>query len=184
MNTKIIVLNGIGSAGKTSASKELQKITKLPFLHVQGDSFLEMLPPRLFDHPDGIIFKQSGEDAKASIEIQMGDAMTRLLSGFRHSVAALAAQGNNLIVDDVMLEAADQALYFDALKQFDVSFVALHAPLEILERRERGRKDRLIGLARWQHERVHVGIKYDLEIDTEHATSADIAKQIAETLKL
>jgi chloramphenicol 3-O phosphotransferase len=41
--TKIIVLNGIGSAGKTSAAKELQKITKLPFLHVQGDSFLEML---------------------------------------------------------------------------------------------------------------------------------------------
>ncbi len=180
----IIVLNGIGSVGKTSAARELQKITKLPFLHVQGDSFLEMLPPRLFGHPDGIIFKQSGEGAGASIEIQMGDAMTRLLSGFRHSVAALAAQGNNLIVDDVMLEASDQALYLDALKQFDLRFVALHAPLAILEQRERDRKDRLIGLARWQHERVHVGIKYDLEIDTANLASAVIAQKVIEAFTL
>jgi chloramphenicol 3-O phosphotransferase len=180
----IIVLNGIGSAGKTSAAKELQKITKLPFLHVQGDSFLEMLPPRLFGHPDGIIFKQSGEGDQASIEIQMGEAMTRLLSGFRHSVAALATYGNHLIVDDVMLETADQELYIEALSQFDLRFVALHAPLEILEQRERDRKDRLIGLARWQHERVHLGIKYDLEIDTTYFTSAEIAQQIAKAFEL
>jgi chloramphenicol 3-O phosphotransferase len=180
----IIVLNGIGSAGKTSAAKELQKITKLPFLHVQGDSFLEMLPPRLFGHPDGIIFKQSGEGDQASIEIQMGDVVTRLLSGFRQSVAALAAQGNNLIVDDVMLEAADQALYFEALKQFDLRFVGLYAPLEILKQRERDRKDRLIGLAKWQYERVHMGIRYDLEIDTERAAPAEIAAQIAKAFTL
>ena len=184
MRTKIIVLNGVGSAGKTSAAKELQKITKLPFLHVQGDSFLEMLPPRLFGHPDGIIFKQSGEGAEASIEIQMGEAMTRLLSGFRQSVAALAVQDNNLIVDDVMLEASDQALYFEALKRFDLRFVALHAPLEILEQRERDRQDRLIGLARWQFGRVHVGIKYDLEIDTVNLTSSEIAAQIAKAFEL
>ncbi len=182
--TKIIILNGIGSAGKTSAAKELQKITKLPFLHIQGDSFLEMLPPRLFGHPDGIIFKQSGEDANASIEIQMGDAMTRLLSGFRHSVAVMASHGNHLIVDDVMLEAADQELYVAALSQFELRFVALQAPLEILEQRERDRKDRLIGLARWQYERVHMGIKYDLEIDTANMTSAEIAVKIAQTFKL
>ena len=109
--TTIIILNGIGSVGKTSTAKELQKITQAPFLHVQGDSFLEMLPPRLFGHKDGIIFRQSKEDTSASIEIQMGSAMANLLSGFRHSVAALAAQGNHLIVDDVMLEAADQKLW-------------------------------------------------------------------------
>ncbi len=182
--TKIIVLNGIGSAGKTSAARELQKITKLPFLHVQGDSFLEMLPPRLFGHPDGIIFKQSREDANASIEIQMGDAVARLLSGFRHSVAALAAQGNSLIVDDVMLEAADQELYYQALSQFDLRFVALHASLEVLEQRERDRKDRLIGLARWHFDRVHLGIRYDLEIDTANMTSSEIAAQIAKAFEL
>ena len=182
--TTIIILNGIGSVGKTSAAKELQKITQAPFLHVQGDSFLEMLPPRLYGHKDGIIFNQSKEEAEASLEIEMGSAVISLLSGFRHSVAALAAQGNNLIVDDVMLEAADQRLYAEILSQFDVRFVGLHAPLEILEQRECSRKNRLIGLARWQHTRVHLGIKYDLEIDTANMTSAEISTQIAEALKI
>ena len=115
MPAQVIILNGIGSAGKSSAAKELQKITKLPFLHVQGDSFLEMMPPRFFGDTDGIIFKQSTVDGFTSIEIQMGAAIIRLMTGFRHSVAALAAQGSNLIVDDVMLEAADQALYRQVL---------------------------------------------------------------------
>ena len=182
--TTIIILNGFGSVGKTSAAKELQKITQAPFLHVQGDSFLEMLPPRLFGHKDGIIFKQSKEDTNASIEIEMGSAMASLLSGFRHSVAALAAQGNHLIVDDVMLEAADQKLYVETLSQFDVRFVGLHAPLEVLEQREHDREDRLIGLARWQYKRVHLGIKYDLEIDTANIASAEIARKIAEAFKI
>lgn len=184
MTQTIIILNGIGSVGKTSAAKELQKITQAPFLHVQGDSFLEMLPPRLYGHKDGMIFEQSNEDTKASIEIQMGSVVTSLLLGFRHSVAALAAQGNHLIVDDVMLEAADQKLYVETLSQFDVRFVGLHAPLEILEQREQNRKNRLIGLARWQHKRVHLGIKYDLEIDTANIVSAEIAKQIAEAFRI
>ena len=62
MAAQVIILNGIGSAGKSSAAKELQKITKLPFLHVQGDGFLEMMPPSLFGDTDGIIFKQSTVD--------------------------------------------------------------------------------------------------------------------------
>lgn len=182
--TTIIILNGIGSVGKTSSAKELQKITQKPFLHVQGDSFLEMLPPRLYGHKDGIIFNKQKEDTEASVEIQIGSAVASLLSGFRHSVAALASQGNHLIVDDVMLEAADQKLYLGTLSQFDVRFVGLHAPLEILEQREQNRKNRLIGLARWQSERVHFGIKYDLEINTADMTSAEIAKQIAEAFKI
>ena len=184
MPAQVIILNGIGSAGKSSAAKELQKITKLPFLHVQGDSFLEMMPPCLFGDTDGIIFKQSTVDGFTSIEIQMGAAITRLMTGFRHSVAALAAQGSNLIVDDVMLEAADQALYRQVLAQFDVHYVALHAPLDLLEKREFDRKDRLIGLARWQFDRVHIGIEYDLEIDTVNMTSPEIAAQIARTFKI
>jgi chloramphenicol 3-O phosphotransferase len=182
--TTIIILNGIGSVGKTSVAKDLQKITQAPFLHVQGDSFLEMLPPRLYGHKDGIILEQSKKDADVSIEIQMGSAVTSLLLGFRHSVAALAAHGNHLIVDDVMLEAADQKLYENTLSQFNVRFVGLHAPLKILEQREKNRQNRLIGLARWQHSRVHSGIKYDLEIGTADMTSAEIAKQIAESFKI
>ena len=48
----------------------------------------------------------------------------------------------------------------------------------VLEARERRRGDRLIGLARWQHGRMHAGMSYDLELDTSQATPAECAKLI------
>ena len=44
--------------------------------------------------------------------------------------------------------------------------VAVHAPLDVLEAREKARGDRLIGLARWQFPRVHAGLTYDFEVNT------------------
>jgi chloramphenicol 3-O phosphotransferase len=182
--TTIIILNGISSVGKSSVARELQKITQIPFLHVQGDSFLEMLPPRLYGHEDGIIFREIDATVDNPIEIHMGGAIRRLLLGFRHSVAALAAQGNNLIVDDVMLDAADQDIYENTLRPFAVHFVGLHAPLATLQNRERSRKNRLPGLAKWQQKRVHVGIKYDLELQTSDMNAAEVAKKIVEVFKI
>src|SRR5262245_4315199 len=41
---RIIVLNGIGSVGKSSIARALQAMTVEPFLHVQLDMFIAMLP--------------------------------------------------------------------------------------------------------------------------------------------
>lgn len=40
---RIIILNGAGSAGKSSIAKALQAITNEPFLHVAMDDFLDIL---------------------------------------------------------------------------------------------------------------------------------------------
>jgi chloramphenicol 3-O phosphotransferase len=56
---RVIVLNGCGSVGKNSIAKALQAITKEPFLHLQGDAFLEMLPARIYGHSNGIIFEKA-----------------------------------------------------------------------------------------------------------------------------
>ena len=56
------------------------------------------------------------------------------------------------------------------LAAFEVFRVGVFAPLDILEARERQRGDRLIGLARWQFDRVHKDMKYDLEVDTSSAS--------------
>lgn len=143
-----------------------------------------MLPEKMFGHSDGIIFKNIQSDGDPSIEIKMGVAVDKMLRGMRRSVAALADEGNDLIVDDVMLEVHEQQFYYKVLAQHDVSFVGLFAPLEVLEKREKERGDRLIGLARWQINRVHDGFSYDLKIDTSGATPLDCAKQIAEALEL
>ena len=59
-----------------------------------------------------------------------------------------------------------QEEYAALLSGFAIFFVGVFAPLEVLEARERQRGDRLIGLARWQYDRIHRGKKYDLEVDS------------------
>ena len=53
----VILLNGVGSAGKSSIAKALQTITAEPFLHVAMDAFLDLMPARYWDHPDGVTFE-------------------------------------------------------------------------------------------------------------------------------
>ncbi len=184
MDGRIIVLNGVGSVGKTSAAKALQKLAQQPFLHVQGDAFLDMIAPQMWGDPQGIIFRQFEKDGVPSIEIKMGSSLDCLMEGMRNSIAALARAGNNCIVDDVILSPAGQQSYLNACVGIQLQFVALHAPLAILEQRELERGDRLIGLSRWQYERVHEGIKYDFEIDTSVDNTKTIAQAIASALSI
>ena len=102
----------------------------------------------------------------------------------RHAIAAMAHDGNDLIVDDVMLgrDAAQQ--YRELLAQHEVHFVGLFAPLDVLEARERERGDRLIGFSRWQYHRVHSGMTYDLELDTSIASPQACAGRIKAAFKI
>lgn len=110
--------------------------------------------------------------------------MARAMQGMRHVVAALAEQGNDLIVDDVMLDAADGRAYRALLVGCDVHLVGLFAPLTVLEARERARGDRAIGLARWQYDKAHRGMEYDLELDTVDMTPRQVAQSIRDALAL
>lgn len=173
----VILLNGVGSAGKSSIAKALQAITAEPFLHVAMDTFLEMMPSRYWDHPDGIVFETVQENGKPSVVIRCGPVADRIMRGMRRSIAAMARAGNNLIVDDVLIED-EMADYRALLADLDLRTIGVFAPLEVLEARERDRGDRQIGLARWQFDRVHRGNRYDLEIDTSETTPADCAATI------
>jgi chloramphenicol 3-O phosphotransferase len=181
---RIIVLNGIGSVGKGSIARALQGITVEPFLHVQLDTFIAMLPAAYQEeHPDGFVFETVHEDGKPLVVIRTGGVAKRTLQGMRHAIIAMAGQGNNMIVDDVVLGSV-RAHYGDLAAEHHVSFVGVFAPLDVLEARERQRGDRLIGLARWQYERVHKSDIYDLEIDASRATPLECATIIKETFRL
>jgi chloramphenicol 3-O phosphotransferase len=166
LTARIVMLNGVGSAGKSSIAKALQEVTETPFLHVSMDVFCEMLPPGYFDHPEGFRFINGEESGEPSVAIETGPVGARLMDGMRHAIAALAERGNDLIVDDVML-GEEPIEYRRLLAPYRVHWVGILASLEVLEARERSRGDRLIGLARWQFNKVHAGRCYDLEIDTD-----------------
>lgn len=183
MTAKIVLLNGVSSAGKSSIAKALQTITATPFLHVQMDAFIDMLPEALQDHADGFSFETVLEDGKPSVVIRSGPLGARAMRGMRHAIAAMAGQGNNLIVDDVIFND-EIAEYRGLLSAFDLHVVGVMAPLEVLEAREAARADSLPGLARWQYPRVHTGIGYDLEVDTSRLTPLECARRIQEKFGL
>ena len=182
-SAQIILLNGVGSSGKSSIAKQLQIIASKPFLHVQMDDFCAMLPEALQDHPDGFAFEEISDNGKPLVIIKTGPVGERALRGMRHAIAAMAAQGNNLIVDDVMLEN-EREEYETLLSGFETFFVGVFAPLDVLEARERERGDRLIGLARWQYDRVHRGKNYDLEINSGSLGPLECATLIKQKFQL
>jgi chloramphenicol 3-O phosphotransferase len=181
---QILILNGVGSVGKSSTARALQAMVTTPFLYVAMDAFLDMLPKKLFGQAEGLVFETVWDQGKRCIVIRSGPLVEQAMRGMRHAVAAMAAQGNNLIVDEVMTHGATEREYRALLAPFDVRFVGLVAPLDVLEARERARGDREIGLARWQYDRVHRGITYDLEIDTTLATPSESACMIRDAFGL
>lgn len=181
---QVIILNGAGSVGKSSTARSLQAITAEPFLHVAMDAFIDMLPAAMFGHPDGMVFETIQDRGEPSVVISTGAVFERAMRGMRHAIAALAAQGNNLIVDDVMIDQGEAREYRKLLAGHEVRLVGLVASLEVLEERERARGDRQIGLARWQYDRVHRDIAYDLEIDTSATTPLENAHRIRDAFRL
>lgn len=180
---RIVILNGVGSAGKSSIAKALQGLTGDRFLHVRMDGFLEMMPEAGWGRPDWFAVETLEEDGLPAVDIRGGPLGERLMRGMRHAIAALAAQGNDMIVDEVM-EAPVKRAYETLLAGFEPRFVGVLAPLDVLEARERARGDRMIGLARRQFPRIHKDIAYDLELDTTRATALECAERIKERFGL
>lgn len=181
---KIIILNGVSSVGKSTLAKAVQELSRMPFLHVSLDAFLATIPAHLFDHPDGITFRTLDADGPPITKVTTGPVVDRMLRGIPAAVAALASAGNNIIVDEVFFRGGEAEAYRRALTDFDLSFVGLRAPLDIVEARERTRGDRDIGLARWQFDRVHDGQDYDLEIDTGETGALESARTLCAILNL
>ena len=159
---RIIFLNGASCSGKTTIVRALQETLEAPYLHISADHILGMLPQRYRNvrNPDNY------------------RAIYKAISGMHHAVAALAAAGNNVIVDTVLVNKDNLAECVFILAHYRVTFVGLFCPLEELARRERERGDRVAGMAKSQLGQVHAHQIYDLEVDTSIESTQEIAAKI------
>jgi chloramphenicol 3-O phosphotransferase len=161
----IIVLNGTSSAGKTSLAKALQRRWDGPLLAVGMDTVVFALPGRWLNPPgwhEVFVYTGSGD----SLRITAGPLGDRLIAGLHRSVAALAGQGFDVVVDHVLLSPSWVSDLAVALDGFPVLSVGVRCPLEEIVRREAARGDRTLGQARAQFESVHAYAAYDVEVDT------------------
>jgi len=168
MTNTIIFLSGTSCSGKSSIARRLQKLLAAPFLHVEVDTFLKMVPEEFW--------KTASQDAQWQF-------LATLVSGFHRALAALSGAGCNLVVDHVLLEPAWLRECVDVLPADKVLFVGVHCSLDELERRERAREDRGAGSARSQFDRVHAARVYDLEVDTQALSPDGCAAKIIACLE-
>lgn len=170
MDGTIIVINGASSSGKTSIIRVLQAQLEPPYLDMGVDRFIFMLPKRYLDRPlwDDVLGKAD----------HAGSTGHGLLSGMHHAIAAAARAALNLLVDHVLVEKPwvdECARLFAGLPAY---LVGLHCPPEVLEQRERSRKDRTLGQARVQFPVIHRYAAYDLELDTSVLSPKRCAERI------
>lgn len=140
------------------------------------DRFIWMLPKRYLDRPlwDDVLGKAH----------HSGPVGLTLFSGMHHAIAAAASRGNNVVADHVFVEKAWADECANLFADMNAYLIGIHCPLEVLEQRERDRKDRTLGQARAQFEVIHQYTKYDLEVDTSLLTPEQCAHQIIERLKI
>lgn len=149
------MLNGTSSSGKSTLARGLQRHLEEPFLHFQLDAFIEMLPR----DDDQEMFQQ-------------------LVRGMNASIAAMVGEGNNLIVDHVLIDNEWLNQCFELLGDEYVLFVGVDCPLNELERRERMRDIRRQGFAREQFENIHKGKVYDVLVNTFALSPDECVKKV------
>lgn len=188
----VIYLNGSSSAGKSTLGRALQELLGAPYLLLGIDSLFGAVTGRLiraFRVGSPEIAQWSGiawvfDEAEHVQGIEFGEEGRRLPYGLHSMVAALAGEGNNVIVDDVIMEP-DMALHCAAaLVETPAHIIGVCCALEVLEERERARGDRHKGLARYLHQRPHLHIPfYDFEVDSGAASPEACASAIRDYLE-
>lgn len=171
---KIIFLNGVSSAGKTTLAKTLQSRLTEPFYLLSNDMFCDMAPEKFWDlNPD--------------------ETGSRALTGLHHTIKTFADIGINSIVDHVLLKGQgvnynitqkdNMGECIELLHGYDVLFVHVICPdLEELRRREKERGDRDIGQGESQLPQLNPQDIYDITVDTFNNTKEECADRIIELL--
>jgi chloramphenicol 3-O phosphotransferase len=175
MNPTIIFINGTSSSGKSSLLKALQKALPEPYLDMGIDRFIWMLPTRYLDRPlwDDVLGKA----------VHPGRLGLVLFSGMHHAIASAASRGLNVLADHVFVEQAWVEECASLFAGMNAYLIGLHCSLEILEQREKDRRDRTLGQAREQFDVIHKYATYDLELDTSQLSTDECAAQVIERLK-
>lgn len=96
----------------------------------------------------------------------------------------LADLGHDIIVDEVVLDKIRLDHYLETLCNHKVHLVNVMCDFNVLMEREQLRKDRLVGLAKDQFERLQLyTYDYDTIVDTTHISPMENAQRILTVIK-
>ncbi|WP_199749963.1 chloramphenicol phosphotransferase CPT [Amycolatopsis sp. WAC 04169] len=170
MTTRVIVLNGGSSSGKSGIARCLQAVLPDPWLTLGVDTLIDAMPAAV---DEGIEFAGDGG-------VSVGAGFRQLEDAWMAGVAAMVRAGARVIIDDAFLGGAtSQQRWRDALDGLDVLWVGVRCDGVVAAGREMARGDRVTGMAEAQAEVVHRGVVYDFEVDTGVNEALACAREIA-----
>jgi chloramphenicol 3-O phosphotransferase len=162
-----VLLNGPSSSGKSSIGAAMLPLLDDPWFFVPVDAISGMR---------STVYRRPLSDAETA------DMLRRTRLGYHRTVAALLQTGNNVIMDFPLSEPWRLDDLLDVLVSFDVTLVHVLTDPHELDRRERSRGDRPVGLAASQRVLDHRDC--DIEVDTTTALPEDCARLIVDQLPL
>ena len=179
--SKIILLNGAGSSGKTSIAKSIQYLSDEPWITFGIDTFIDMTP-----------FPTEGKNNKAyfsfipgeneygkTVHVEATENGKKLFGSMADFAKLLANKGHYIIIDEVLFGDEHLKSYMRALSEHTVYFVGVCCDLNVMQNREILRGNRAIGLSNDQFDRVHKGLReYDLMVNTNQSDFFENAKTI------
>ncbi|MDQ0846720.1 chloramphenicol phosphotransferase CPT [Streptomyces sp. V1I6] len=173
MTTRMIILNGGSSSGKSGIVRCLQAVLSDPWPAFGVDSFVDALPAKMQSSDAGLEIAADGR-------VSVGAEFRALEAAWTEGIVAMARAGARIIVDDVFLGgAASQQRWQKALGGLAVLWVGVRCESAVAAGREIARGDRVQGMAASQADAVHRGVTYDVEVDTTHTESLACARTIA-----
>ena len=164
---KIIFLNGVTSAGKTSIVEALQNRADCYFYVVANDLFEQMIGDRF-------------------LREDYWGHLSRVLILMYHTAKLYSDMGHDVLIDGILVEQPEIAPHYwqltDILADNPLSIVEVDCPLEICRTRNLTRGDRYEMQSDEQAAIMAQGIDYALRVETDKMSPEECAEAIVRAL--
>lgn len=164
---RIIFLNGVTSAGKTSIVEALQDREDVFFYVVANDLFQEMVGERY-------------------LQKDYWKYLSEAILLMYHTAKLFSDMGKHVLIDGILVEREGLKPHYsrllEILKDNPLDIVEVYCPLEICRQRNIARGDRYENQSREQYEIMAENIRYSARVDTGSYSAEACAEQIMREL--
>ena len=164
---RIIFLNGVTSAGKTSIVEALQEREDIFFYVVANDLFEEMVGEKY-------------------LRENYWKYLSEVIIMMYHTARLFSDMGKNVLIDGILVERAEITPHYQQLREIlknnPLDLVEVYCPLEICRERNVIRGDRYESQSDEQQELMAKDIEYSMRVDTSMHSADECADQIMKKL--
>ena len=164
---RIIFLNGVTSAGKTSIVEALQDRDDVFFYVVANDLFQQMIGDKF-------------------LREDYWKHLSEVIIMMYHTAKLFSDMGKHVLIDGILVERKELAPHYqqlrEILKENPLDVVEVYCPLEICRMRNILRGDRRENQSREQQELMAKDIPYAFRVDTSCNSPAECAELIVKEL--